>query len=78
MNQKSMDALLNMVSKKMGTTPDKLKNDIQSGNLNQLTNGMSQEESAKLKQVLSNKELTEKIASSPEAQALIKKLSGNK
>lgn len=78
MNQKTMDALLDMVSKKMGTSPEKLKQGIQSGNMNQLTQGMSAEEAAKFKQILSNKELAQKIASSPEAQDLMKKMSGKK
>ena len=36
-NQKGMDALLNMASKKMGTSADDLKNTIQSGNIEKLT-----------------------------------------
>ena len=62
----------------MGTTPESLKKDIQSGNLSQLTKGMSDDEKAKLNQALSNKEMTEKILSSPEAQDIIKKLSNKK
>ncbi len=78
MNQKGMDILLNMVSKKVGSSPEELKSNIQQGNFNQLTQGMSQEESQKLMQALSNKEMTEKILSSPEAQEIMKKLSGKK
>jgi response regulator of citrate/malate metabolism len=78
MNQKSIDALINMVSKKMGTSSDELKKDLQKGNINKLTKGMSAEDSAKLKQALANKDLTQKILSSPEAQELMRKLSGKK
>lgn len=78
MNQKNIDALINMVSKKMGTSSDELKKDLQKGNINKLTKGMSAEDSAKLKQALANKDLTQKILSSPEAQELMRKLSGKK
>lgn len=78
MNQKSIDALINMVSKKMGTSSDELKKDLQKGNINKLTKGMSAEDSSKLKQALANKDLTQKILSSPEAQELMRKLSGKK
>lgn len=78
MNQKSIDALINMVSKKMGTSSDELKKDLLKGNINKLTKGMSAEDSAKLKQALANKDLTQKILSSPEAQELMRKLSGKK
>ena len=76
MNQKGMDALINMVSKKMGASPDDLKKNLQSGDINNITKSMSSDDAEKLKQALSNKELTQKIMSSPEAQEIMKKLSG--
>ncbi len=76
MSPKGMDALINLVSKKMGTSSDSLKKDLQSGNINNLTKGMNNNDVQKLKEALSNKELTQKIMSSPEAKELIKKLQG--
>ncbi len=73
---KGMDALINMVSKKMGTSSDSLKKDLQSGNIDNLTKGMNNNDAQKLKEALSNKELTQKVMSSPEAQALMRKLQG--
>lgn len=78
MNQKALDLLLQMASKKVGTTPENLKSNLEKGDLSQVMGSMSTEDSQKLKNVLENKELTQKIISSPEAQELIKKLSGNK
>ncbi len=75
MNQKGMDALLSMASKKMGTSSDDLKKTIQSGNIEKLTQGMNKQDSDKLKQVLNNQELTQKIMNSPEAQDLRRKFS---
>lgn len=77
MNQKGINALLNMASKKMGTSPENLRNNLEKGNIDALTKGMSKEDNQKLMQALSNKELTQKILSSPEAQSLMKKLSDN-
>ena len=76
MSPKGMDALINLVSKKMGTSSESLKKDLQSGDISNLTKGMNNDDAQKLKEALSNKELTQKIMSSPEAQELMKKLQG--
>lgn len=76
LNPKQADALLKMVSKKVGTSPDELKKDLEKGDLRRLTKGMSKEENEKLQQTIQNKALMEKVFSSPEAQDLMKKLSG--
>jgi len=78
LNQKGMDALLGMASKKFGTKPQDLKNDLQKGDLSKVMKGMNSAESQKLQQALSNKDMMNKVLNSPEAQALIKKLSGQK
>ncbi len=78
MNQKNLDALLNLASKKFGTTPDELKKNLQNGDIGQVIQGMSKEDSQKLQEALNNKKLTEKILGSPEAQELMKKLSDKK
>ncbi len=77
-NNKGVDALLNMASKKFGTTPDKLRNNLQSGDLSQVMKGMDSSDSEKLQQALSSPDMMKKVMNSPEAQALIKKLSGQK
>lgn len=78
MNQKNLDALLSMASKKMGSSPDELKKNLQNGDINQLTKGMSAEDSTSFKKALSDKNLINKVMSSPEAQSIMKKLSGSK
>ena len=59
---KNADELLKVVSKK----------------LNVPLNNMSSSESAKFKQVMNNPKLVEKIISTPQAQALYKKITGEK
>ncbi len=78
LNQNGANFLLNMVSKKLGTNSNQLKKDLQSGDLSRVTKNMSPEESKKLNRALTDKDFAQKIFSSPEAQALMKKLSGKK
>ena len=78
MNQRNLDALLSMASKKFGTTPEELKKNLQSGNLSQFTQGMNENDSTKFQQAVSDKALAQKILSSPEAQDIMRKLSEKK
>lgn len=78
MNQKGMDALLGMASKKFGTSAQNLKSDLEKGDLSNVMKKMNPNESKKLQETLSNKDMLNKVMNSPEAQALMKKLSGKK
>ena len=78
MNQKNLDALLSMASKKAGVSPDEFKKNLQNGDLSQITKGMSKDDNAKLQQALADKKILNKIMSSPEAQDIMRKLSGEK
>lgn len=73
-NPKALNALLGMASKKLGTTPDKLQQQLQSGSFDQALAGMPPSEAAKLKQALSNPKTAEKILSTPQAKAIYDKL----
>lgn len=78
MNNKNFEALLNMASKKFGTTPENLRQSLEKGDLSSIMQGMDRNESDKLSQAMSNPDQMKKALSSPEAQALMKKLSGKK
>jgi len=78
MNQKNLDALLSMASKKAGVSPDEFKKNLQNGDLSQITKVMSKDDNAKLQQALADKKILNKIMSSPEAQDIMRKLSGGK
>ena len=75
---KKADGLLKAVSKKMNIPPDQLKKELEAGKFDSALNNMSQSESAKFQQVMKNPKLIEKFISTPQAQALYKKLSGGK
>ena len=54
------------------------KEDYSQDNVNKLYNGLSPEQQKQVRDILSDKSRTEKILQSPQAQALLKKLMGEK
>lgn len=76
MNPQALQGLLSVASKKLGTTPEQLQKQLQDGTFDKALAGMPKNEAAMLTQALSNKAMAERILSSPQAQAIYKKLSG--
>ncbi|MGN0683236.1 MAG: hypothetical protein ACI4JY_06110 [Oscillospiraceae bacterium] len=68
MNKQNMDSLLNAASKHLNSTPEELRKSLESGNIKALSKALSKEDKEKLRAVLANKELMEKLksASNPE------------
>lgn len=68
MNEKNLDKLINAASEKLGTSPDKLKRTLENGDIKGLSAGLSKSDKEKLREVLANKELMEKLrrASGPD------------
>ncbi len=75
---KKADELLKVVSKKINVPADTLKRQLEEGKFDAALNGMGKEESQKFKTVMNNPKLMEKIISTPQAQALYKKITGEK
>ena len=75
MDPKAMQALLAVASRKLGTTPDVLKGQLESGVYDRALQGMPQNEAMMLQKALSDP-TAEKILSSPQARAIFKKLQG--
>lgn len=73
-NNDKMSKYMNVASEKLGVSPDKLKNMAQNGNFDDIFKNLKPEDSKKLQQILSNKEATKEILSSPQAQNLFKSL----
>lgn len=78
LDSKNADELLKVVSKKLNVPADTLKKQLEEGKFDAAINNMSSSESAKFKQVMNNPKLVEKIISTPQAQALYKKITGGK
>lgn len=77
-SQQQLNQLLQMASKKMGTTPEELQKKLQSNQLNDTLKGMSKEDAAKVQQVLNNPMLAKQLLNSPQAQTILKNLMGEK
>ncbi|MBE6837105.1 MAG: hypothetical protein E7509_03820 [Ruminococcus sp.] len=75
LNEKQLDALLKMASKKLGTPPDVLKNQLQSGKFDSAMSHMSPQQSAVFKSALTDPKIAEKMMNTPQFQELYKKLS---
>ncbi|MCH5203458.1 MAG: hypothetical protein J1F03_01860 [Oscillospiraceae bacterium] len=68
MNEMNYDKLIEAASKKLGISPQQLRRSLESGDMKALSQGLSKSDKDKLRAVLSNKELMQKLkgASSPE------------
>ena len=75
---KQIQDILNSLSKRLGEDPEKLKANAQSGNMSKMLNNMDKKQADKIQKILNDKEKTEQILKTPQAQALIKKLMGDK
>ena len=68
MDPKAMQALLAVASRKLGTTPDVLKGQLESGVYDRALHGMPQNEAMMLQKALSDPKTAEKILSSPQGR----------
>ena len=75
---KKLNGLLGVVSKKIGVPPEKLRIELEEGKFDSALSAMNQNDAAKFRQAVNNPKLVEKMMSTPQAQALYRKLSGEK
>lgn len=81
MNKNSIDpkkaeGLLNVVSRKIGVPPEKLKSELEAGKFDSALSAMNGSDAAKFRQAMNDPKLVERMMSTPQAKALYKKLSG--
>ncbi len=74
----SLEEMLKKASKKLGTDPKNIKEAVSSKNINVLLKKLGEKESKKINQILSSKEATSKLLSTPKAKELLKKFLGDK
>ncbi len=77
-NNQSLDAMLEKASQKLGTDSEKLKSAASKGKISDLLKNLGNKEAQKVTNILSDKEATKKLLSTPKAQQLLKKLLGDK
>ena len=75
---KKLSGLLNVVSKKLGVSPDKLRSELEAGKFDSALSAMNRNDAAKFQQAVNNPKMVERMMSTPQAKTLYKKLSGEK
>jgi len=75
-DNKKVNKLLGEVSKKYGISKEQLESAAQSGNIENLLKNTNPSQSKQIESVLSDPEKAKKLLQSPQAQALMKLLSG--
>lgn len=66
----NIDSLLDTVSKKLGITPQKLREAMQKGDLSIALQNMPEKDAKKLKSIIGNPELIKKMMNTAQAQEL--------
>lgn len=77
-NENQMQGLLNLASKRMGTSPEELQQKMQSGNLDSILSGFSPEQRNKVTDIMNNPQAMQTFMNNPKVQQLLKGLMGNK
>lgn len=76
MNEKNFEKLISAASQKLGTSPEKLRQTLESGDVKTLSSGLSKSDKAKLREVLSDKELMKKLKNASDPQDIMRVLNG--
>ncbi len=63
-----LNLLINIVSKKMGMSPNTLRSKLEDGSFDNVVKNLSTEDAKKLENVVSNPSMVEKIITSPEVR----------
>ena len=72
-----LQALLKFASKKLGTTPEKLAETVQSGGVAGISSELPPDQAEKIEEVLHDKAKAQALLQTPEAQKLIAQLLGD-
>lgn len=75
---KQIENILNSLAQKLGENPNEIKKNAQKGEVGSLLNKMDGKQASKVQEILNDKEKTERLLNTPQAQALIKKMMGDK
>lgn len=73
-DSKKIAALLSMASKKLGTSPQELKNQLESGDLSKILKNLPKDQAQVIKNAAGDKNAAQKILSSQQAQEIYNKL----
>lgn len=76
MNDKNFEKLIRSASQKLGTSPEALRQNLESGNVKALSASLSKSDKAKLRAVLQNEELVKKLKNATDPQDVMRMLNG--
>lgn len=76
--QDKLDALLGIAGKQLGKDPQQLRQELESGNLNNVLNGMNEKTANQVNQVLNNPEALNAMLANDKIKKLIDGLMGGK
>lgn len=71
-----LEGLIAYASRRLGTTPDRLKAAFQQGGLSRLSDALSPEEASKAEALLKDKDAAARLMSDPQVQKLLAQLLG--
>lgn len=74
MNEKNFEKLIDAASQKLGTSPEKLRQTLENGDMKALSAGLSKADKAKLRAVLANEELVKKLKNASDPQDIMRVL----
>ena len=72
-DNKDLNDLIKTASNSFGKDPEKIKAEAEKNGLSKLLNNLTPEQTKKIQSLLSDKEATSKLLSTPQAQQLLKK-----
>ena len=75
-NNEQINSLINQLLQRLNADSDEVRAALQKGNLDRVLANMDKKQADKIGAILSDPEESKKILSTPQAQALIKKLMG--
>ena len=76
LSQDQMDSLMQMAGKKMGTDPQKLKEQMQSGQMDGILKNLNPNQQAQIQNLMNNPAAIEQLMNSPKVRMLLKGLMG--
>lgn len=76
MNDKNFEKLISAASRKLGTSPETLRQNLESGDVKALSAALSKSDKAKLRAVLQNEELVKKLKNASDPQDIMRMLNG--
>lgn len=77
-NNNNLNDLMDTLSARLGTDPNKIKQAAQQGEMQNLLKKMNPKQAEQLQKVLSDEQAAKKLLDTPQAKMILKKLMGDK